>query len=58
MPATEPGVGPVPLCAGWGRCGLRARLPGERYLVVPIDRERHAADLKAAPFAGNDAQLC
>ena len=26
----------------------RARLAGERYLGVPIDRERHAADLKAA----------
>src|SRR5579864_1041734 len=28
--------------------GLGARLAGERYLGVPIDRERHAADLKAA----------
>ncbi|MFI4947294.1 MAG: ABC1 kinase family protein [Alphaproteobacteria bacterium] len=28
--------------------GLAARLAGERYLGVPIDRERHAADLKAA----------
>src|SRR5579862_7168689 len=28
--------------------GLAARLAGERYFGVPIDRERHAADLKAA----------
>jgi predicted unusual protein kinase regulating ubiquinone biosynthesis (AarF/ABC1/UbiB family) len=28
--------------------GLAARLGAERYLGVPIDRERHAADLKAA----------
>src|SRR5882724_2916759 len=28
--------------------GLAARLAGERYLGVPIDRGRHAADLKAA----------
>src|SRR5437667_4347729 len=28
--------------------GLAARLAGERYLGVPIDRERHAADLKMA----------
>src|SRR3954454_13586648 len=28
--------------------GLGARLAGERYLGLPIDRERHAADLKAA----------
>ncbi len=28
--------------------GLGARLGAERYLGVPIDRERHAADLKAA----------
>ncbi len=28
--------------------GLAARLAGERYLGVPIDRDRHAADLKAA----------
>src|SRR5690348_4324715 len=28
--------------------GLAARLAGERYLGMPIDRERHAADLKAA----------
>src|SRR5437763_3542401 len=28
--------------------GLAARLAGERYLGVPIDRARHAADLKAA----------
>jgi predicted unusual protein kinase regulating ubiquinone biosynthesis (AarF/ABC1/UbiB family) len=28
--------------------GLAARLAGERYLGVAIDRERHAADLKAA----------
>src|SRR5919197_2719194 len=28
--------------------GLGARLAGERYLGLTIDRERHAADLKAA----------
>src|SRR5215469_15549437 len=28
--------------------GLGARLAGERYLGVPIDRARHAADLKTA----------
>jgi predicted unusual protein kinase regulating ubiquinone biosynthesis (AarF/ABC1/UbiB family) len=28
--------------------GLAARLAGERYLGMPIDRERHAADLTAA----------
>ena len=28
--------------------GLAARLAGERYLGMPIDRARHAADLKAA----------
>jgi predicted unusual protein kinase regulating ubiquinone biosynthesis (AarF/ABC1/UbiB family) len=28
--------------------GLAARLAGERYLGMPINRERHAADLKAA----------
>ncbi len=28
--------------------GLAARLAGERYLGMPIDRGRHAADLKAA----------
>ncbi|HTZ76361.1 MAG TPA: AarF/ABC1/UbiB kinase family protein [Stellaceae bacterium] len=28
--------------------GLAARLAGERYLGVPVDRARHAADLKAA----------
>jgi predicted unusual protein kinase regulating ubiquinone biosynthesis (AarF/ABC1/UbiB family) len=28
--------------------GLAARLAGERYLGMPLDRERHAADLKAA----------
>src|SRR5277367_5652358 len=28
--------------------GLAARLAGERYLGLPIDCERHAADLKAA----------
>ncbi len=28
--------------------GLAARLAGERYLGMPIDRDRHAADLKAA----------
>src|SRR5688500_12516069 len=33
---------------GTAMSGLAARLAGERYLGVPIDRERHAADLKAA----------
>src|SRR3954447_15819547 len=33
---------------GSAMAGLGARLAGERYLGVPIDRERHAADLKAA----------
>ena len=28
--------------------GIAARLAGERYLGLPLDRERHAADLKAA----------
>jgi predicted unusual protein kinase regulating ubiquinone biosynthesis (AarF/ABC1/UbiB family) len=28
--------------------GLAARLAGERYLGIPVDRTRHAADLKAA----------
>src|SRR3954468_16995911 len=28
--------------------GLAARLAGERYLGMPLDRSRHAADLKAA----------
>src|SRR5215469_18936845 len=28
--------------------GLAARIAGERYLGIGIDRERHAADLKAA----------
>ena len=28
--------------------GMAARLAGERYLGLPLDRERHAADLKAA----------
>ncbi len=28
--------------------GLAARLAGERYLGISVDRERHAADLKAA----------
>ena len=28
--------------------GLAARLAGERYLGMPVDRARHAADLKAA----------
>src|SRR5947208_17055806 len=28
--------------------GLAARLAGERYLGLAVDRERHAADLKAA----------
>src|SRR3954469_6488119 len=33
---------------GTAMAGLGARLGAERYLGVPIDRERHAADLKAA----------
>ncbi|MGD9614592.1 MAG: ABC1 kinase family protein [Alphaproteobacteria bacterium] len=33
---------------GTAMSGLAARLAGERYLGMPIDRERHAADLKAA----------
>ena len=33
---------------GGAMAGLGARLGAERYLGVPIDRERHAADLKAA----------
>jgi predicted unusual protein kinase regulating ubiquinone biosynthesis (AarF/ABC1/UbiB family) len=33
---------------GSAMAGLGARLGAERYLGVPIDRERHAADLKAA----------
>ncbi len=33
---------------GGAMAGLGARLAGERYLGLPIDRERHAADLKAA----------
>src|SRR5205085_6361700 len=33
---------------GSAMAGLAARLAGERYLGVAIDRERHAADLKAA----------
>src|SRR5579862_942842 len=28
--------------------GLAARLAGERYLGIGVDRERHAADLKTA----------
>jgi predicted unusual protein kinase regulating ubiquinone biosynthesis (AarF/ABC1/UbiB family) len=32
---------------GSAMAGLGARLAGERYLGLPIDRERHAADLKA-----------
>jgi predicted unusual protein kinase regulating ubiquinone biosynthesis (AarF/ABC1/UbiB family) len=28
--------------------GIAARLAGERYLGMPLDRGRHAADLKAA----------
>src|SRR6204780_2811871 len=28
--------------------GLAARLAGERYLCIAVDRDRHAADLKAA----------
>ena len=33
---------------GSAMAGLGARLAGERYLGLPIDRERHAADLRAA----------
>src|SRR5881227_2659077 len=33
---------------GSAMAGLAARLAGERYLGFAIDRERHAADLKAA----------
>src|SRR5690349_17210325 len=33
---------------GTAMAGLGARLGAERYLGMPIDRERHAADLKAA----------
>ncbi|MGE5269455.1 MAG: ABC1 kinase family protein [Thiohalocapsa sp.] len=33
---------------GGAMAGLGARLGAERYLGVPIDRQRHAADLKAA----------
>src|SRR5437763_4681303 len=33
---------------GSAMAGLGARLAGERYLGVPIDRECHAADLRAA----------
>src|SRR5437868_9887637 len=33
---------------GSAMAGVGARLAGERYLGVPIDRERHAADLRAA----------
>jgi hypothetical protein len=33
---------------GSAMAGLGARLAGERYLGVAIDRERHAADLRAA----------
>jgi predicted unusual protein kinase regulating ubiquinone biosynthesis (AarF/ABC1/UbiB family) len=33
---------------GGAMAGLGARLAGERYLGLPIDRTRHAADLKAA----------
>ena len=33
---------------GSAMAGLGARLAGERYLGLPIDRERHAADLKTA----------
>ena len=33
---------------GSAMAGLGARLGAERYLGVPLDRERHAADLKAA----------
>jgi predicted unusual protein kinase regulating ubiquinone biosynthesis (AarF/ABC1/UbiB family) len=33
---------------GTAMSGLAARLAGERYLGIAVDRERHAADLKAA----------
>jgi predicted unusual protein kinase regulating ubiquinone biosynthesis (AarF/ABC1/UbiB family) len=33
---------------GSAMAGLGARLAGERYLGIAVDRERHAADLKAA----------
>jgi predicted unusual protein kinase regulating ubiquinone biosynthesis (AarF/ABC1/UbiB family) len=33
---------------GTAMAGLGARLAGERYLGIRVDRERHAADLKAA----------
>jgi predicted unusual protein kinase regulating ubiquinone biosynthesis (AarF/ABC1/UbiB family) len=33
---------------GGAMAGIGARLAGERYLGLPLDRERHAADLKAA----------
>src|ERR1700685_3414747 len=33
---------------GSAMAGLGARLAGERYLGITVDRERHAADLKAA----------
>ena len=33
---------------GSAMAGLGARLAGERYLGIQVDRERHAADLKAA----------
>jgi predicted unusual protein kinase regulating ubiquinone biosynthesis (AarF/ABC1/UbiB family) len=33
---------------GTAMAGLGARLAGERYLGIAVDRERHAADLKAA----------
>jgi predicted unusual protein kinase regulating ubiquinone biosynthesis (AarF/ABC1/UbiB family) len=33
---------------GTAMAGLGARLAGERYLGITVDRERHAADLKAA----------
>src|ERR1051326_8817947 len=32
---------------GSAMAGLGARLAGERYLGIAVDRERHAADLKA-----------
>jgi len=37
--------------------GLAARLAGERYLGLPLDRERHAADLKAAGEKAGDCKL-
>ncbi len=33
---------------GTAMAGLGARLAGERYLGIAVDRERQAADLKAA----------